>query len=116
MGLFDSADDAKEELDQYLSGIGRDRRKSVVLSVVKDVRNTLRAIMILESSPFPMKNFVEDAEGAAHLKRVLTKGEYKAWLSLVAKVQAAGEDKVEEKLYQKMQRKSAAEQVIDQLA
>jgi len=106
MGLFDSADDARNELEEYLAS-SRERgwrQGDAVLGTVQAASDMLRAVMCWGSSPYPIKSYVEDATGAAHIKKVMTNGEYAAWLALVAKVQAEEEGK------------SEAERVIDQLA
>ena len=108
MSLFDSADDARTELESYLEGLGKDRKGEVVIQVVEQVCDTLRAVMILESSPFPIKSYVRDDKGAAHLKKVLTKTEHAAWLELVAKIQAAGFDEEGEPLDAKAEKIAAA--------
>jgi hypothetical protein len=89
MGLFDSADDARNGLEEYLTISSTRGRKQgdAVFETVQAASDMLCAVMCWESSPYPMKSFVEDAKGAAHLKKALTNGEHAAWLALVAKVQ-----------------------------
>jgi hypothetical protein len=111
MGLFDSAADAREELTTYLKGLGTREKDGTVIKAVEQVCDILQAVMIHESSPYPITDFVEDAKGAAHLKKVLSKSQHKAWLALVASIPAS--EKLE---LQCPAMKSAAEQVIDQLA
>jgi hypothetical protein len=89
MGLFDAISDAIEPLDDYLKDPRlKGWKGSVELTAVQKARDILRAVAILESSPFPMKSFVEETEGRNHLKKVLTKSEHAAWLALVDEIQA----------------------------
>jgi hypothetical protein len=86
MSLFDSVEDAREILDEYISKHRCMRKGCVAQQAVQAVCDTLRAVAVYESSPFPISTHVDDAVGAAHLKKVLTPSEHSAWLALVDKV------------------------------
>jgi len=95
MSLFDVTVDAREILEDYKNGLGRYRTGSVVMQAVQSVLDQLRAVQVMESSPFPIQSFVNEKEGAFHLKKTMTKGEHAAWLALVDKAMAEGRTAVE---------------------
>jgi hypothetical protein len=86
MSLFDSVEDAREILDEYIRSHRSIRKGCVAAQAVQAVCDTLRAVAVYESSPFPISTHVDDSAGAEHLKKVLTPSEHRAWLALVDKV------------------------------
>jgi hypothetical protein len=86
--------------ERFLTSTSTVTAAFVASQTVQAVCDTLRAVAVYESSPFPISTHVDDAVGAAHLKKVLTPSEHAAWLALIEKVSPAERE---------AQRKSRAE-------
>jgi len=89
MSLFDSVEDARGILTEYLDAHQESRKGSVALQAMQAACDMLRAVAAYESSPWPIVSHVDCPKGAKHLKKVMTPSEHAAWLALVKQVSRA---------------------------